>query len=215
MGRRNKNEPKDPIEALGRVQRQGALLADEDAVLTMLSNESDRGVVLILGSFIEDDLAEAICKKFKPMSSTEPQTMVERGPLKDFNSRVLMGRALGIISEADARVLGVIKAMRNACAHSRRDITFGTPELLDALYMMLSPQDVAILQRSRSQWVARATFIYACSYVMGVFRGETAEQAHRRIRGAQEDLRREALREAERREAAQEKPTGKPAPSSR
>jgi hypothetical protein len=190
----------DPLEALARYQRREGMPPSE-MLEGMISEESDRGIVIILGSWIEDELLNRIEQKFQPMSGPERKRLIERGPLRDFNARILFGRALGILSEKDAEVLTTIKAMRNACAHSRQDISFQTPELRAVLLSVLSDQDRRIVEKAPIGSIAATTaFITACSFVLGILKGETVAEAHARIKGAQMHLRDSVeLRESSRR----------------
>jgi len=211
MGRKNKL-PDDPIEALARYQRNIEDLPFGDELAEMLFRESDRGLVIILGSWIEDSLLDKISEKLVPMNQTERKAFIERGPLRDFHARILMARALGILSEADKAVLETIKAMRNACAHCRRDISFQTPELRAVLVSMLSDNDRRIVEASpKSAFVPKAAFITVCSFVLGIVRGETVDEASARIKLANESFQRIV---DERLGTLQGKPSDKPAQGS-
>jgi hypothetical protein len=179
MARRKKKKA-DPVEALNRYARAGGI--PSESISDMLLTESDRGLVIILGSWVEDTLLEAIEAKLSPLGDDELKALTDRGPLRDFNARIMMGRALGVVSENHKAVLETIKAMRNACAHSRRDITFRTPELQAVLLSLLSEKDRATVEPIyENPFVPRSAFITVCSYMLGILRGETPQEASDRI----------------------------------
>lgn len=205
---RKRNAPADPLQALSEYQRQGGIPSGDD-IAGMLFDESDRGVVIILGSWVEDTLLERITEKLPAMSRADEKVLIDRGPLRDFNARILMAKALGLISESDKEILETIKIMRNACAHSRRDISFRTPELRAVLLTLLSARDQQIVERSpNSPVVPKAAFIAVCSFVLGVLQGETPAEAHARIRAANDELREAAERRGARLEPLEGTPRG-------
>jgi DNA-binding MltR family transcriptional regulator len=59
------------------------------------------------------------------------QLYENRGPLSDFASEILMARALGIIGPLTQSYLDIVRSVRNAFAHTPRDIKFTTKEVHD------------------------------------------------------------------------------------
>ena len=118
------------LEALGSYQKRGRLSNDVAGMADLLADESDRGVVVILGSLIEDVLLERLLKSFIPLSAAQTKNLTRGGGLlSSFEDRITLAHALGIIDDELVEDLHTVKAMRNACAHSRLDIGFLTPEL--------------------------------------------------------------------------------------
>src|SRR4051812_41365527 len=105
------------LQALAEYQKGGGF--DLSGIAATLKNESDRGIVVIIGSLTEDLLLEQILTKFAPMSNSQRKNMTRSGGvLSSWADRTNMARALGIIDDAIMDDLEVMKAMRNACAHS-------------------------------------------------------------------------------------------------
>lgn len=145
------------LETLSHHQREGLISADTLAELVV--SESDRGTVIIVGSLVEDALSDRIFSAletaFEPMSETLKKTLTKNGPLRDFGSALLMARALGLLEEDDAELLSIMKAVRNACAHCRQDISFATPALREAVALMFDQEaGEAVLKNSKTAWTA-------------------------------------------------------------
>jgi len=98
-----------------------------------LKRESDRGCVILVVTAIEDALSEALKRRFVALSASEEKALYSfNSPLGTFSSRIQMAHALGIVDAKGRDQLNLMRAMRNACAHARTDISFETPQLRDA-----------------------------------------------------------------------------------
>jgi hypothetical protein len=107
---------------------------DADALLTSVDGETDRGAVIILATVVEDALASKIKSKMGSLNADEMARLFgPDGPLGSFSALIRMGQALGIIDRPLYRVCDIIREMRNACAHSRRPISFDDDVLKNAL----------------------------------------------------------------------------------
>ena len=86
----------------------------------------------ITGAALADAALEQLLKsKF----TSKDQNLIgriflNRGPLSDFDSKILVAQAFGIITSRIAGELHCIKAIRNAFAHSRQPLAFDH-ELID------------------------------------------------------------------------------------
>jgi len=98
-----------------------------------LKKESDRGSIILVVTAIEDALSEAIKRRFVALSASEEKALYSfNSPLGTFSSRIQIAHALGVINGEGRAQLNLMRAMRNACAHARADISFETPQLRDA-----------------------------------------------------------------------------------
>jgi hypothetical protein len=130
---------KDVLEALGSYQRRGSIPTDAAAIAELLKAESDRGKVIILPSFVEDALLERVLSKFGTLTNAQRKNLTRAGaPLNSFAAITSVAEAFGLLSDYEIEVLEVLKAMRNACAHSRLEINFDTPALQDATKLLLA-----------------------------------------------------------------------------
>ena len=79
----------------------------------MLDHESDRGVVVILGSLIEDLLLERVVQNFVPLNQTQRNNLTRSGGLLgSFDDRINLAFALGVIDQDILETIQVVKAIR-------------------------------------------------------------------------------------------------------
>lgn len=171
------------LEALGSYQRTDALSIDLDAFAKSLADESDRGLVVALGSVIEDMLAGRLFQNFTRNDAGFRKDLVRPGSLlANATDKAKLALALGLIDERDADELEVLNAMRNACAHSRQGIDFTTPALKDAMTLLWrGPKAPELLQNVTSQTYLRVAFVVAVSYIASRIKGETPEETLKRV----------------------------------
>jgi hypothetical protein len=204
---------KATLQALAEFQKSASFEVGE--IAKTLTNETDRGVVVIMGSITEDLLLRRIFENFVPMSGDARRNMIRSGGvLSNWADRTNIARALGIIDDDDVEILDVMKAMRNACAHSRKHIDFKTKQLADALCLALDDETAAVVRAPLNALSSRMAFVLLVSYIWGRIRGETKEFASERIQGMLNN----ALAEAEQQLASlqtrrgQSKKADRPAP---
>src|SRR5688500_9446577 len=111
------------LTALADYQSRGDVMLTSKDLQKLLRDESDRGLVILLATYIEDRLLDRICKAM-PNGEECRRSLTKGGPLRSFEHRLAIARALNLVSEMHLENLDVLRAMRNACAHSRRDISF-------------------------------------------------------------------------------------------
>lgn len=164
------------LEALAQYQRQGFIERDTHTLIDLLADESDRGVVVILGSHIEDALLDRVLRELREMTETEQKQLTKAGgPLRDANSRIVMARAMDILTEAEADVLHAFRAMRNACSHSRKDISFQTPELV-AAFSLITPWFTSDDLMEKTPELRRSVFILTAVFMLSLLES-SREQA--------------------------------------
>ncbi|MDO7876029.1 hypothetical protein Q5H93_14895 [Hymenobacter sp. ASUV-10] len=94
-------------------------IPDSDAILEMLKEESDRGAILIFGAYLEELLGVLIAELC--VSNSLADSILKVGtPAGDFDSRILLASALGLIRENEVKALRIIQRIRNKAAHFDR-----------------------------------------------------------------------------------------------
>lgn len=190
------------LEALGSYQKQGAVSVDADEMIAMLQDESDRGVVVILVSMLEDILLTRLLRSFKNLTPSEVKNLTRAGGLLcNFDDRINLARALGVIDQDILEMLQVLKALRNACAHSRKEITFLTKEVKDALSLLFDGEGVKDILSSETAIVLRLAFMCAFAYVSEMIFGNGHEHAQKVAQSIMDEARREVQREIDKRRA--------------
>lgn len=97
-------------------------------------SNSDRAVVVLLGSFVETRLERLLASKMrKNMNSAERKRVFDyEGPLGTFSAKTAMAYALSIIGPQTRSDLDLVRILRNEFAHSRIPLTFRTAEIKEA-----------------------------------------------------------------------------------
>lgn len=89
-------------------------------VTALLRQESDRSSILILGAYL-DEILGLIVRAACTSDRVGASLLEYRRPAGDFNSRILMCEAFGLISPDEAKSLHALRAMRNDAAHFDQD----------------------------------------------------------------------------------------------
>lgn len=166
---------KKAFEALARFQAAEAAYEDSAAVAKMLRSESDRALVIILASYIEDALLDRVIYML-PEGERYGINIFKSGSLRNFEHRIAIAKALGAISENNAQILDGIRAMRNACSHCRKPLSFETPELLDAFATTLN-NGPGIFLSPENPSETRGAFILLTSMLLWQLRSAPGETA--------------------------------------
>jgi hypothetical protein len=131
-----------------------------------LSNESDRGAIILAATSIEDMLEYQILLKLPGLRDDEPtrKRMFEAdGQIASFSRKIEMAYALGIIDKAYRKKIDLIREIRNACAHSRKPISMKNAQLLAACRVVVTEMLPAL--KDQNPETLRAAFVSKCMYV--------------------------------------------------
>lgn len=170
---------KQTLDKLGEYAATGSFDSNPDQLLKLHKDEGDRGLVIILASQLEDALLERILQDLK--KGTENRRSLEKGgPLRSYEQRIVLARAMGILTEREAEIFDVFRHMRNACAHSRREISFQTPELREAL-ILLSPESRDLLTGEQPKLDAAAVVIFIAAWLLSFLTGLSHKQTRNRF----------------------------------
>ena len=97
---------------------------DIEQLRLSMQKESDRAIVILAGSTLDDLLEYRISKNFRgELTESQKRDFLE-GPISTFSSRIKPAYVFGIIDKLTAKQLDVIREMRNACAHSVFTLSF-------------------------------------------------------------------------------------------
>ena len=87
-------------------------------LLSDLEHESERGAVLLIGAALDDALKDLLKIRFIQAKSTN-ELFEGTAPLSTFSARIDLSFSVGVISEAERRLLHKLRKIRNECAHVR------------------------------------------------------------------------------------------------
>lgn len=136
-------EPGDPRSISSEIIRSDSgILPDEiEKLIEPYPKMDDRGVAIVFSSLVEINLERAIITHFhvEPLAATRVFSHPD-GPLKNFSAKIAMGWALGIYDEKMNSDLKWILGIRNAFAHARVEVTFGTEAIVSACDKLKYPR---------------------------------------------------------------------------
>jgi DNA-binding MltR family transcriptional regulator len=112
-------------DALRKLSRKFPALPEIEKVLDALTYNSDLSIAVNGSALIEARLETLISGAFNDKSpQLIGQIFLNKGPLSDFHSKILIAHAMGIISASIAEEIHSVKSIRNAFAHSTSILSF-------------------------------------------------------------------------------------------
>jgi hypothetical protein len=131
-----------------------------------LSNESDRGAVILATTAIEDILEHTIITRLPGLSADEAarKRMFENdGVLSSFSKKTEMAYAMGIIDGECRKKIDIVREIRNACAHSRKPLSFDKEVLASPCRIVIG--DMIKELKDQTPATIRLAFIVECSFI--------------------------------------------------
>lgn len=151
-------------------------------ITELIKSESDRGVILILGAYLEElcgDVIRAAC-----VTDDEADNILElRQPAGDFASKISLGVAFGLIHESEAKALHIIRKIRNSAAHFDKtgngfDVLFDADKTIDHVTNLTSV--MRIEKPNRTKESIRDKFVI-CARLLAlqiIYRSTQAEKSN-------------------------------------
>jgi len=123
------------------------IIQRRDELFEALSKESDRGVVLMSASFLEEALEALLRARFSirhPKSKTSIKPLFNSfGPLSTFSAKITICYAMDMIGKWMYEDLGIVRKLRNEFAHSVGVARFDLPAAVQ-LTERLKAADLAV-----------------------------------------------------------------------
>jgi len=161
------------LKALKRFSKQTSDQTSAEQFVANLSEESDRGAVILAATMVEDTLLEVLSSRMPTLNSDERSRMFDHeGIAGSFSAKIKLAQGLGIIDRKVARSIDIIREMRNACAHSRQAISFETPELRDAFLTSMEGYSFDLPDMAAKP--LRRLFCMECAVLARALRGPMA-----------------------------------------
>ncbi len=140
---------------------------DPEIITPLLEKESDRGVILILAAYLEEILG-GIISDACVTNSLADGIINHRMPAGDFQSRLLIAQALGLIDETEVQALQIIQRIRNKSAHFDRkgsgfDVLFDSSSTMSQVVNLTQLFDLPT--PPRQQPLIRLCFIAATKHL--------------------------------------------------
>jgi hypothetical protein len=94
-------------------------------IMDGLTGKDDLHVAIIAVSIVEAHLEQLIVRRLHRADKDFVNRLFEnRGPLSDFNSKILIGEAFGLLTSPLANELHVLRTIRNSFAHAKIPLSF-------------------------------------------------------------------------------------------
>jgi DNA-binding MltR family transcriptional regulator len=99
---------------------------DQNSVLMEIDKESDRSVVLVSASFLDDLLKSRLALVFSKGNKAARDALFDfNGPFGSFSTRIETLFCLGLLDKVSRDDLHVVRKLRNYCAHNWSNFAFG------------------------------------------------------------------------------------------
>lgn len=99
-----------------------------------LAKETDRTVIILCSTLVEDALAKAIKAKMPHLSPAEMEKLFDFDRAFGTFSRLIdVAHALQIIRSRERDSCHLLREMRNAAAHAQSHLDFSTPQIVDVM----------------------------------------------------------------------------------
>ncbi|RVQ65716.1 hypothetical protein EKN06_12335 [Croceicoccus ponticola] len=136
---------KEVIKGLKVLSQVATEDLDQEQFARHLVAESDRGVIMLSATMVDDALRNVLVERFQRANKDERETLFN-GPAGNFASRTLLAKALGIIDQETKGNIDLLRHMRNACAHAQNDLNFQSPEIQAAIQCLVADSSVPLGQ---------------------------------------------------------------------
>lgn len=101
-----------------------------DQILEEMGNGSDRSAAILIASYVDTVLRQAVFHRLVPMGVVDARKLIgQAGPLASFSQTIDMGFALGLYGPVVRRDLHIIRDVRNIFAHRFLPVTFSDSEI--------------------------------------------------------------------------------------
>lgn len=110
-------------------------------LLKEIEEQTDRGAVLVITAWIEEQLRAALSTKFVDSDQSKKKAFEGNGPLSTFSAKIELAFLLGLISKQDYSDLTIIRKIRNEFAHTILNddsdpLNFNNPHISDRCYSL-------------------------------------------------------------------------------
>lgn len=103
-----------------------------------LSTESDRGVIILTATQLEDAVTYYISERLTGLDEEDKEYFLGiGGPLGEFGTKVKLALGMEIIDKETYELLEIVGNMRSASTHGHREVTFETAVIRDAVSLLV------------------------------------------------------------------------------
>lgn len=154
------------LQQLTKLSKIRASADDIDEHVSRLRAESDRGVMILAATMLDDALRTALARIIpRANSRTKSQIFSNDGPLSTFSKRIIFAEAAGLISPIVAKQINVVRQIRNVAAHAHAAVDFSLNEVKQALATMFQDNEMGDDFETWSQAKVRNFYLQICGYI--------------------------------------------------
>ncbi len=103
----------------------------------LVTDDNDRACAIIAASLLEDNLISLFQAHMRSLSNEWYEKIFEgNGPLASFSSLIKTGYVLEYYDNEARRNLDTIREIRNTFAHTKKPLTFNTPEISNSCKLL-------------------------------------------------------------------------------
>jgi len=112
--------------------------------INSLKRVPDLTAAITAATLLEGALERALTKRMVRMTAAEHNKLFHSGPLRNFQPKVDMGRALALFGAETEADLRAVADVRNKFAHSFSNVSFATPKISTICFAMKRPEKRAV-----------------------------------------------------------------------
>ena len=145
-------------------------------VADAVKGESDRGLVLICSTVLDEILKRSIESHLVRHKVVEKLTESFNAPIGSFHARILLSFAIGLIPEDEYRQLDLIRKIRNEFAHSV-DAKFQLPRIISYCQLLSQSPMFAAIENA----APREAFAMCAAFLIVVLESRLPEASNQRL----------------------------------
>ena len=158
-----------------------ALIGLPKKITKLISEESDRGTILILAAYIDEILGYVV--RASCTSDAVGRSLLEnRAPAGDFSAKISLCCAFGLISPDEEKALNCLRRIRNSAAHFERkgrgfDVLFDSEKTVDLVAQLRVHLGVDLTSRKADgvrQEFVRASRLLASKLILRLVESKRA-----------------------------------------
>jgi DNA-binding MltR family transcriptional regulator len=141
------------VSKLNEMSRSESGLLEAFHFVKTIDQREDRALAILLATQLEETLQDYLLFKMVPLNKTELRGLFNHSaPLATFSGKNEIAYAFRLIGPATYKDIDAVRAIRNAFAHTWKDMTFQTPEVAAVCASLKTPSFVSAEVAQDEPW---------------------------------------------------------------
>lgn len=116
------------------IAKSGPTIEESKAAWKEIREASPRAFAILAVTYVESVLRVTIASRFVLLAEDELKRLYNFGsPLNSFSQAIELGFALGLYHQTIHRDLTIVRVIRNVFAHTRKPLSFDTPDIANEI----------------------------------------------------------------------------------